>query len=70
MLTLFLFSDVMDDLYKWVNPKTKKHSPMISKEIHEIILRNADVSLEHENSAVLLLVFVKFDLHIFLFSLH
>jgi hypothetical protein len=34
----------MDDLYKWVNPKTGKHSPMISKETHDIITKNADVS--------------------------
>lgn len=37
-----IFSDVMDDLYKWVNPRTGKHSPMISKETHEIITKNAD----------------------------
>ena len=37
-------SDVMDDLYNWVNPKTKKHSPMISKETHTIILNNAEVN--------------------------
>lgn len=37
-----VFSDVMDDLYKWVNPRTGKHSPMISKETHEIITKNAD----------------------------
>jgi hypothetical protein len=41
---LFL-SDVMDDLYKWINPKTKKHSPMISEDIHKIIKDNQDVSL-------------------------
>ena len=34
----------MDDLYKWVNPKTKKHSPMISEDIHKIIKDNQDVS--------------------------
>lgn len=37
-----VFSDVMDDLHKWVNPKTNKHSPMISPEIHSIIMKNAD----------------------------
>lgn len=37
-----VFSEVSDDLYKWINPKTGKHSPMISKETHEIIMKNAD----------------------------
>ncbi|VDI68870.1 ribonucleoside-diphosphate reductase subunit M1 [Mytilus galloprovincialis] len=37
-----VFSEVSDDLYKWINPKTGKHSPMISKETHEIIIKNAD----------------------------
>lgn len=40
----FPILDVMDDLHKWVNPKTNKHSPMISPEIHSIIMKNADVS--------------------------
>lgn len=34
----------MEDLYNWVNPKTRKHSPMISKETYDIIKENADVS--------------------------
>ena len=33
----------MDDLFNWINPKTNKHSPMISPEIHTIIMNNADV---------------------------
>lgn len=37
-----LFSDVMTDLYNYVNPKNGKHSPLISKETHEIIMNNAD----------------------------
>jgi len=37
-----LFSDAMADLYNWINPKTEKHSPMISKELHETIKENAD----------------------------
>ncbi|KAL4230526.1 Ribonucleoside-diphosphate reductase large subunit [Mactra antiquata] len=37
-----VFSDVMDDLHQWINPKTGKHSPMISDEIHKIIQDNAD----------------------------
>lgn len=34
----------MTDLYEYVNPKNGKHSPLISKEIYEIIMANADVS--------------------------
>ena len=41
--TLYL-TDVMTDLYNYVNPKNGKHSPLISKETHEIIMNNADVS--------------------------
>ncbi|XP_064607569.1 ribonucleoside-diphosphate reductase large subunit-like [Liolophura sinensis] len=36
------FSDVMTDLFNWVNPKTGKHSPMISEETYKIIMDNAD----------------------------
>ena len=39
-----IFTDVMTDLYNYVNPKNGKHSPLISKETHEIIMNNADVS--------------------------
>ena len=34
----------MEDLYNWMNPKTKKHSPMISEKTYKIITNNADVS--------------------------
>lgn len=34
----------MTDLYNYVNPKNGRHSPLISKEAHEIIMANADVS--------------------------
>ncbi|KAK6172498.1 hypothetical protein SNE40_016135 [Patella caerulea] len=37
-----VFSEVMDDLYRWVNPKTGKLSPMISEDIYNIIMKNAD----------------------------
>ncbi|XP_046543704.1 LOW QUALITY PROTEIN: ribonucleoside-diphosphate reductase large subunit-like [Haliotis rubra] len=37
-----VFSDVMEDLHKWVNPKTGKKSPMIADDIHEIIMKNSD----------------------------
>ncbi|XP_061753678.1 ribonucleoside-diphosphate reductase large subunit-like isoform X2 [Nerophis ophidion] len=35
-----VFSDVMEDLYNYVNPINKCHSPMISKETLDIILEN------------------------------
>ncbi|CAH1777627.1 unnamed protein product [Owenia fusiformis] len=36
------FTHVMDDLFNWINPKTGNHSPMISKDIHDIITANGD----------------------------
>ncbi|KAL8606850.1 Ribonucleoside-diphosphate reductase large subunit [Nucella lapillus] len=35
-----VFSDVMADLYNWINPQTGKNSPMISKETQDIILKH------------------------------
>uniref|UniRef100_A0A668AM52 Ribonucleoside-diphosphate reductase n=1 Tax=Myripristis murdjan TaxID=586833 RepID=A0A668AM52_9TELE len=37
-----VFSDVMEDLYNYVNPLSKRHSPMISKETLDIVLENKD----------------------------
>ncbi|CDS40634.1 ribonucleoside diphosphate reductase large [Echinococcus multilocularis] len=36
------FSDVMEDLYKYINSKTKKHTPMVSDELIDIVRRNRD----------------------------
>jgi ribonucleoside-diphosphate reductase subunit M1 len=36
------FSAVVSDLYHYVNPKTRKPSPMISKETYECVMRHAD----------------------------
>ena len=36
-------SAVMSDLHKYVSPKNKKPSPMISKETYDIITEHADV---------------------------
>lgn len=52
---LFCVSEVMDDLYNWVNPKTGKHSPMISPDIYKIIKDNADVGI--------LQLWLKYTLH-------
>lgn len=35
-----VFSEVMADLYNWINPKTGHHSPMISKETYDVIMKN------------------------------
>uniref|UniRef100_A0A3Q3X375 Ribonucleoside-diphosphate reductase large subunit n=1 Tax=Mola mola TaxID=94237 RepID=A0A3Q3X375_MOLML len=37
-----VFSEVMEDLYNYVNPLNKRHSPMISKETLDIVLANKD----------------------------
>lgn len=36
-----VFSEVMQDLYTYINPKTKTHCPMISKDVNDIIQANA-----------------------------
>lgn len=36
------FSEVMDDLYNYVDPKTGQPAAMLSKEVHEIIQENKD----------------------------
>lgn len=35
------FSEVVDQLYKYINPKNNKHSPMVSKETWEIVQKNS-----------------------------
>ncbi|KAG7278359.1 hypothetical protein CRUP_024604 [Coryphaenoides rupestris] len=37
-----VFSDVMEDLYNYINPLNSRHSPMISKETLDIVLENKD----------------------------
>lgn len=37
------WSDVVDQLYQYINPKTGLHSPMISKEVWELSQKHADV---------------------------
>ncbi len=36
------FSEVMTDLYEYVNPRTGKKAPLLSDEVYEIIKNNAD----------------------------
>ncbi|KAI9498889.1 ribonucleoside-diphosphate reductase large chain [Zychaea mexicana] len=44
-----VFSQVIDDLFTYINPKTDKHSPMISEKTHKIIMDNS----ERLNSAII-----------------
>lgn len=37
------FSGVITDLYEYVNPRTGKHSPMISDETFKVIMNNKEV---------------------------
>ena len=36
------FSETMEDLYNYVNPRTGKKAPLLSDEVHKIIKKNAD----------------------------
>ena len=36
------FSETMEDLYKYVNPRTGKKAPLLSDEVYNIIKKNAD----------------------------
>ena len=33
----------MQDLYEYINPRNGKHSPLISKQTYDIIMKNKDV---------------------------
>ena len=35
-------ADVVEDLYNYVNPLNKRHSPMVAKETLDIVLENKD----------------------------
>jgi len=36
------FSEVMDDLYTYVNPRTGKDAPLLSDEVHKVIMDNKE----------------------------
>jgi ribonucleoside-diphosphate reductase alpha chain len=36
------FSETMEDLYKYVNPRTGKKAPLLSDEVYKVIAKNAD----------------------------
>src|ERR1041385_1155089 len=37
------FSKTMEELYKYVDPKTGKSAPLLADDVHEIIQKNAEV---------------------------
>lgn len=37
-----IFSDVMEDLYAWINPKNNKHCPMVSDTLLELVRKHSD----------------------------
>ena len=37
------FSDVVKDLYEYIDPKTDKKAPLISDEVYDIIIKNSDI---------------------------
>jgi len=37
-----LFTDVVDDLYSYVNPRTGQHGPMIADDVYQIIMTNKE----------------------------
>lgn len=62
----FLFEDVMEDLYNYVNPLNKRHSPMIAKETLDIVIENKAVSVHkvsrfiHQNGIIAIMCFICF----------
>ena len=41
------FTDVITDLREYIDPESKKHAPLISEEVYEIIMANAEVLNNH-----------------------
>jgi len=42
-----IFTDVITDLREYIDPESKKHAPLISQEVFDIIMANADVLNNH-----------------------
>jgi ribonucleoside-diphosphate reductase alpha chain len=36
------FSETVTELYKYVDPKTRKHSPIVSEQFHKLVIKHAD----------------------------
>ncbi|MDP6864869.1 MAG: ribonucleoside-diphosphate reductase subunit alpha [Candidatus Poseidoniaceae archaeon] len=45
--TKSVFSEVISDLREYIDPESGKHAPLISEEVHEIIMANKDVLDSH-----------------------
>ena len=41
------FTDVITDLREYIDPESNKHAPLISEEVYEIIMANAEVLNNH-----------------------
>jgi len=37
------FSEVMEDLYKYINPRTGKQAPLLSEEVYQVIIDNKEI---------------------------
>ena len=42
-----VFTDVITDLREYIDPESKKHAPLISEEVYDIIMANAEVLNNH-----------------------
>ncbi|MDP6865599.1 MAG: ribonucleoside-diphosphate reductase subunit alpha [Candidatus Poseidoniaceae archaeon] len=42
-----VFTDVITDLREYIDPESKKHAPLISEEVYDIIMENAEVLNNH-----------------------
>ena len=42
-----LFTDVITDLRDYIDPESNKHAPLISEEVYDVIMANADVLNNH-----------------------
>ncbi len=42
-----VFTDVITDLREYIDPESNKHAPLISEEVYDIIMANADVLNNH-----------------------
>ncbi len=45
--TKSVFTDVITDLREYIDPESNKHAPLISQEVYDVIMANADVLNNH-----------------------
>src|SRR3954468_23410044 len=41
------FSETMNEMYHYINPRTNKEAPLLSDEVHEAIMKNAEFLDSH-----------------------